>query len=520
MGNQRTAERREQSDRRGSSDRRRQSDARYAMIEVCRSKLHLALVVLSAEGGDKVITRSIEWRKSATSLQTDQGENELTEAFRSLVAEERLAGAKVRIALSGELCVTRVVTGPTDHVRKEFTELEDRSLHYLTLGPGRKALAGMTQQLDARHQHALLAVANQRTLDLLMRIAEAVGVHIEAIEPSLIALGRCQAHLQAGCQEACLIVQLDESGAELGVCHQGRLLLDYRPGGQTNAENIADIVDQHRSRLERYLERYYARCDAKLQQVYLTGDPATIARAQNRFARLAQLRVEVLNPADLNCDWQHTGDAPGTDMSAVLGVALSLYPAAAEQQGPNLIESTLAQLRPPMRPVLIRSLAPLAAVVLVAITLFGLHLRETVAIAELRSELDRLSPVRGRAIELGLQLTAADTKLTQLKELERRLPKRDWQGLLARIRQSMPDDVWLERLTLADSRSASLTGASYTDTGIYDFVDYLKGVPDLADIALQGTGVGHSPTGPTTSFDLQLTLADSAGDNNQEVRHD
>jgi hypothetical protein len=84
----------------------------------------------------------------------------------------------------------------------------------------------------------------------------------------------------------------------------------------------------------------------------------------------------------------------------------------------------------------------------------------------------------------------------------------------------MPDDVWLDRMTVHDARSASLTGASYTDSGVYDFVGYLKEVPEVAEIALEGTGVGQSATGPTTNFNLQLTLASSAGRNESEVRHD
>ena len=42
----------------------------------------------------------------------------------------------------------------------------------------------------------------------------------------------------------------------------------------------------------------------------------------------------------------------------------------------------------------------------------------------------------------------------------------------------MPDDVWLDRLTFLDGKSASLSGASYTDGGVYDFVGYLKQVPE------------------------------------------
>jgi hypothetical protein len=84
----------------------------------------------------------------------------------------------------------------------------------------------------------------------------------------------------------------------------------------------------------------------------------------------------------------------------------------------------------------------------------------------------------------------------------------------------MPDDVWLDRLAFRDGTSASLTGASYTDGGVYDFVAYLKQAPGITEIALEGTGVGQSATGPTTSFDLQLTLANIADRSDKEARHD
>lgn len=509
MGTQRTTDRRKQTDRRQSSDRRRQSDARHAVFEVCRSTLNLALVIRQPAGApDKVVTRTVRWRKEASSLHSERGVQELTDSFRTLVADERLAGAQVRIALGGEFCVTRVVTGPTDDVRREFAELEERSLRYLTLGPGRKALAGNVQALDARHQYAMLTVANQKTLDLLMKIAETVGVQIEAIEPSLVALSRMQAHLRDGCPDACLLIQVDEGAAELGICHRGRLLLDYRPGGQTNADNVADLVALHQSRLQRYIERYHSYLDSPLQHVYVTGDPEAVARAEKKFAKLKQFQVELLNPADVAMNWQHTSEIPGTNLSAALGTALLLYPEAAEQQPPNLIASTLAELRPPLRPVLIRSLLPIAAVLLVAATLFALHLREWQSMAGLREELEQLTPACARATELRLKQTAAEGKLAQLTELEERLPQPNWQQILGRISQSMPEDVWLDRLSVHDGKAAKLTGASYTDGGVYDFVANLKQVPDIAEIALEGTGVGQSQTGPTTNFDLQLILAD------------
>jgi hypothetical protein len=522
MSTQAKSDRRQANERRLGGERRKLSEGRCAIFEVCRSMLHLALVGRSNNNdnsGDRVVTRSIRWRKEATSLHTEQGITELTEAFRALVSEERLTGAKVRIALGGEFCVTRVITGPTEDVRREFAELEERSLRYLTLGPGTKALAGNTQQLDARHQHALLAVANQRTLDHLMQIAEAVNLQIESIEPSLIALSRAQPHLRNACQDASLIIQLDEDVAELGICHHGRLLLDYRPGGHTNAENVAGVVAQHLSRLQRYIERYHSYLEAPLRHVYLAGDAAAVACARVKFGELSDFDVHVLEPADLDMPWNHAAEIPGTDLAAALGTAMVLYSESTEQQGPNLIESALALHREPMRPILMRALIPFAAVLLVAAGLLVVQLRQWHETAAFRAEFDDLGPVCARATELRLKLGSAEQKLHQLQALDKQLPQTNWQQIFSHISQSMPEDVWLDRLTFRDGMS-SLTGASYTDEGVYSFVTYLKQVPDIRDVNLDATGVGQSVNGATTNFTLQLTLANDAGRSEKEARHD
>src|SRR3954463_8282790 len=105
MSSQRSADRRSAAERRLTSERRKPADGRCAIIEVCRSMLHLALVAQNQNtdtSGDRIVTRSIRWRKEANSLHSEQGIAELTEAFRTLVSEERLSGARVRIALGGE----------------------------------------------------------------------------------------------------------------------------------------------------------------------------------------------------------------------------------------------------------------------------------------------------------------------------------------------------------------------------------------------------------------------------------
>ncbi len=397
----RQLDRRDRPNRRHAAERRRGSDARIAVFEICRSNVHLALMVGGSDGAPtKVKTRSIQWRTESTSLYSDAGVQGLTAAFRTLVSEERLAGATARIALSGGFCVTRVITGPTDSVRRECSDLEERSHRYLTLGPGRKVVASSVDELDARHQHALLTVTNQRTLNTLLDIGDALGLHIESIEPSLVGLSRAQACVRDGCQDACLVIQLDDGSAELGICHGGRLLLDYRPGGHADASNVADLLAQHLTRVQRYLERNHADLTAPVRQVYLAGDASAVAQAQQQFKQFRQFQVSVLDPEQLAVDWQYESSMPGSETVAALGTAMVGESGGGNRRSPNLLDEILAQSREPIRPILIRSLLPVAAVLLVAIGLFALFARERIGTNSLRAQLAALEPVRKHADEL------------------------------------------------------------------------------------------------------------------------
>jgi Tfp pilus assembly protein PilN len=157
---------------------------------------------------------------------------------------------------------------------------------------------------------------------------------------------------------------------------------------------------------------------------------------------------------------------------------------------------------------------------LLAVGVFALYQRERFESHSLQAQLEALAPQQARARQLQLEIITAEAKLNQLAALEKRLPKPDWSRLLMRITQSMPDDVWLDHLAFLDAQTATVTGASYADSGVYDFVNYLKQVPDISEISLAGTGSGRSSTGPATSFDVQLSLASTIESSDQENRHD
>ena len=345
-----------------------------------------------------------------------------------------------------------------------------------------------------------------------MQIAATVNLQIESIEPSLIALSRAQAHLKTACQDACLIVQLDEDVAELGICHRGRLLLDYRPGGHINGENVADVVAQHLSRLQRYVRRYHSYLDAPIRHVYLAGDADAVACARQKFGDLPNFDVHVFEPVDLDMPWKHVAQVPGTDLAAALGTAMALYsgidraarakldrtragpPPGADAADPDSLRDPVRGGDPTGRGA-IRIPTPAVA-------------RDSFSYKPSSKPGAGLCPRHRAATEAGLGRVQARRAPIAL---EKQLPQPNWQQIFSHISQSMPDDVWLDRLSVRDGLSASLAGASYTDEGVYDFVGYLKQVPDVAEIALEGTGVGQSADRPDHQFHTAAHIGKRCG---------
>ena len=62
------------------------------------------------------------------------------------------------------------------------------------------------------------------------------------IEPALSALTRAVSRLPDVPAEPYLLVHFTESATEIGVCHEGQLLLDYRPGGATKVADLPALL--------------------------------------------------------------------------------------------------------------------------------------------------------------------------------------------------------------------------------------------------------------------------------------
>jgi hypothetical protein len=502
----RSDRRTERPDRRSGGDRRRNADIKRPIIHIARSMLRVLVVVeRSNNQQDLAICRSLAWRLEAERLHSPQGAKELTAALTKLVSEERLAGAEAEVLLSSELCVTRAVTGVVDDVQRETASLRERSQLYLSLGPGKKVIASSSTPLDARHAHAMLTVATEQTLQIISQAVESAGMELSAIRSAQVTLARAVQRVLGPDAAASLVVGVDGGNIELGIMSRGRLFLDYRPGGDAHVDDLAGLLGQHHTRLERYCHRHHGLAGSNLTNVIVSGQPDEAKPALENLETLKFLHSSLLDLQGAELPWELRGESLAPEMAAAVGAALALADDASTR-GPNLVDHLRSLARPNLRPMLIRKLAPLAAVLLIAVGLGALNWSKHREVADMQQELVTIAPKAERAAKLRVELVAGENEVAQYNVLASHLKSQPYGLLLKNLTQSVPADVWLSDVRFEAGTTATIAGSSYVESSIYDLVGNLQHLPGIGGVALQGTGVGRTAHRNATTFDIHFHL--------------
>lgn len=499
-------DRRGQSERRTSGDRRRNNEQRTAIVHVTPNMLRM-LVVVTRSGGQTplAVCRSVRWRESAESLHCPEGARELSAAMQQLVSAERLAGARVEVLLSSELCVTRAVTGVAEDVHREAAALRERSQLYLSLGPGKKVIASSSTPLDARHAHTLLTVATEQTLRTVSQAIESAGMDLVAIRAAQVALANMVEHWQQGEKQAVLAIGVDGNKVELGVMAAGRLFLDYRPGGDADVDKLSDLLAQHHTRLERYCQRHHGLESEKLTRLVISGPAAAADQALASIRRIKGFEARLLDPTLRSLPWEVRGEPLAPELAAAVGNALALD-LPENRRGPNLMANLVSNVRPPIARLLVRKMAPLAATLLIAVVFQLLNLRAAHHVRGMQAELQLYAPKAARASQLRLDLLSGAKEIHQLDSLASRIEQVPYALLVKNLIQSIPGEVWLSSVSFVGDQSVVLAGSSYVESSIYDLVGHLQHLPGVGHVALQGTGVSRTASRDATTFDIHFDL--------------
>ncbi|QDS99362.1 PilN domain-containing protein [Adhaeretor mobilis] len=508
------SDRRETQERRDKNERRRHArrlanDDQGLVLELNGSELSaVELQRVGAGSPETVSAIKMTWRKEATTLNSETGMQELTEAIQVVAKHFNLQTPVVHLVLSGEFCVTRAIRGTNEEVRAELQRLSQRSRLYLSLGPGEKVIVSKTRTLDARHQYALAAVCNSKTLSTIQLAAESTGLHIASIEPALSAANRAICRISDVPETPYLLIHLDESTPDIGVCHGGQLLLDYRPGGRANPAELPALLSEHLNRLQRHTGRQLHAPPPELRKVYLCGQENSVEAALESFAKQGQFEVSRATVEQVDATWTLGESASRQAGIPALGALLSnFFMGDSEPDGPNLMEHIIASTREPLKPTLIRSAIPIAATLLVAAVIGMLNQHMQSDIDALQANLDELAPAQARATELRLQLMSSQAKLTEIKTVAEQLGKPLGSHLIEQLGNCMPGDVWLSHLNVTNGTAVQIQGSSFLEAGVYDFVHWLEQSPAFAEVALKSTSAGSSKSGPITGFNLELDVA-------------
>lgn len=514
-------ERRAIRERRRPKERRRHSDSRVAAIEVTDSDLRVAILNRgSDDSSDRVEGLKHPWRHEADSLESKQGRLELTAALRHICVSQNLTGSQIRFVLGGKYCVTRALLGSTEEVKSHLQQLQQRSQLYLLLGTGEKVIVSNSKPLDARHTYAVAAIANAKTIDAIYSASEQAGLFVDSIEPALVANSRVIGRLEGASIDPCLLIHIDKETVEIGVSQTGRLLLEYRPGNCDTSSELEEVVRTHLNRLERHIGRILKQPPPKLEKIYLTGEGEELLTAKIALAKIPGIHPIIANPQKVQATWVLTEGIEASTTITLLGSLLGTYLPPSETDAPNFMDHITAITREPIKPILIRSLIPLAAVLFLAVGIFFYNYRQHLLIDRLNTQLDALAEAQTQTRELQLRQAASLAKLAQLEFLFSQIKSPPHAEMMRRIARCMPSDVWVNSLLATSATMVELRGSSFLEAGVFDFVRWLELAPGLKNVALRSTKSSQSRSGPTIEFDIGLNYTDFEEPISEVARHE
>jgi len=487
---------------------RTEHQQRSVAIEIAYDSLHICISDQREGEATRLRTESVLWRKEAVALDSETALQELTAALKRLVSTYKLHGQSVQFALSGDFCVTRVVTGKSEDVRQQLHELEERSSSYFLLGHGPKTLGRSVRDVDAKHQHALLSIVNPRSLTTVMDAVTRAGLKSDVVEPSIVATCRLLGYLGGDHDEPALVIQVGQRTVELGVSHRGQMLLDYRPSGHDVRTSVADIVARHLVRLQRYCDRYVQFAEGQISRVYLVGDKETVLALTKDFAERTELQATVLDREYCVSHSDLAIESSTVETIAAMGTCIRPLAEEAQQITPNLLERVRSYSREPLLPALARTLWPVAAAVAIAGMTWAFALYEYRNCCALEAQLETFEPQLQQARLLRMRLIDRRTKVQHLVAIQSALDGTPWHTITQTIGQCLPDDVWLQSMSVDRERRITILGAALTEDGVFELVGHLRKYPAIERVALQGTEVARFRAGPVTQFSIQCEVRD------------
>ena len=426
------------------------------------------------------------------------------EAIATLVERYDMRRGKVCLSLDGDICVNRITLGTSDAVDHELSTLQSRVPRYLQLGPGEKVTGLLRTQIDAQTHYAATSVANHSVMRMIYDTLRDNDVEVAWAEPSLISVARLIGYTSRDSNNPILIADGTGTRWDVGIIHQGRLILDYRPAAAKTVEELQVTLDGHHSRLQRYCHRHLGIDGGKLEKLLLCGTAEKVSHAAKLFKNSPEFDEVVLcvppceqlyDISDEDCE-SHCVPAVASVLPLMLGVTVN--------EVPDLLRDVrrAPDLSLPIQIIRVAWPAMVAALFLI-ISFTMLHYARTHA-----------THVKHGSQQVQAQVIATKSRMAELarkrellehfKSVERQSDEPDWIAQFQRITQSLPDLAKLNEFRIESGTHVRLEGTVLEERVVYEILEELRDLPEISEVALHSTT--PEANSDATRFTIRLTM--------------
>ncbi|WP_283431545.1 hypothetical protein [Neorhodopirellula lusitana] len=436
-----------------------------------------------------------------------EGNKRLQAAIETLKNRHHIGSEEVAVSLSGDFCVTRISTGTVEQVDHELDALAGRIPRYLQLGPGGKLTGQIRDTLNPGIEHALTAVGNLTRLQTLYDAFAECDVRVAWIEPSLVSIARLIGELGIDEEHPVLVADSFGQSWEVGITHQGRLLLDYRPAAAHDAKTFANAIVEHLSRLRRFCQRHRGIDYSELNVLYVGGPPEKVDPVLEHFSEIAVQNDHGLRTLPLLIsDSFITIEVEASLRSDAIAAAAALLPLIrpdSQQPPPDLLQTIRRTKQQGGWKWIALTWWPAIAATFVVVALHfwvgGLQSQ-----AEQRQLQREYVENQLRANRVRVASLQSDRRwVDHLKTISEKTVSPPMADLTKEITQCLPPRSVLQSIQVESERDILLSGSTSQEAEIYEIVGYLRQLPGIHQVALLGTMLGSKQE--ESQFNIRLS---------------
>lgn len=435
---------------------------------------------------------------------TAGGAEELERAIETLVDRQQMRRHQVAVSLAGDYCVTRVTMGTPEQLDHDLRMLADRIPRYLQLGPGEKVTGSTRQKVESGVEHAVTGVVNRSLIQIIYNALRGVDIDVTWVEPLLVSVARLTGTDSSFEDRPVLIADGMGKQWDVGIACMGRLLLDYRPAAANNNENFCSVLQGHCERLRRFCARHRGVATGELNDLLVFGEEAKLQEVLDRLKDSDRLSPRRLRVPDLS-DLYHV--EPSDRMTRNVPAVATVYPLLV-----GIKHSEVADLLDHVRRApdlsagqrLLRLCWPVAVAAVCLLISYGLvsserarHAGSGDGVAKLQAEMIATNAKQSR-------ISRNQKELDHLRRVEAIASEHRWDQLFGWITKMLPPSMKLNQFRVDSGNTILLEGAALDETMIYEWVNSLRHLPKVSQVALKGTTPNAEDQ--STGFTVQLRI--------------